>query len=114
MNPRISIFLITIASITIVFPARVLAQEQSELKAVSRSATEFAVDLYHRISVQEKHTGKNLFFSPHSVYTVLALMYSGAAGQTAEQMATALHAQLEAERLQEGLASIQDILNQIS
>jgi serine protease inhibitor len=38
---------------------------------------------------------ENLFFSPYSIYTVLALLYGGAAGETAEQMADALHIHLE-------------------
>jgi serpin B len=40
-------------------------------------------------------------------------MYGGAAGETAEQLAAALHVSLEAERFQSGLAGIQEILNQI-
>ena len=59
------------------------------MESVSRSATGFALDLYRQFSEKEQNQGKNLFFSPYGIYTVLALMYGGAAGETAQQMAAA-------------------------
>jgi serpin B len=56
---------------------------------------------------------ENLFFSPYSIYTILALMYGGASGETAEQMAAALHVELEPEEFHAALADIQGILNEI-
>jgi serpin B len=102
-----------IALIAIVVPAGVFAQQHSEAETVSRSATQFALDLYRLFSASPERQTENLFFSPYSIYTVLALMYGGAAGETAEQMAAALHVQPDAESFQAGLADIQSILNQI-
>ena len=49
--------------------------------------TSFALDLYQR----EKVNSGNLFFSPYSLSTALAMTYSGARGQTAAEMARVLH-----------------------
>ncbi|MBI5568371.1 MAG: serpin family protein [Desulfomonile tiedjei] len=47
----------------------------------------FATDLYAKVKSQEG----NLFYSPYSISSVLALTYAGARGSTATQMAQALH-----------------------
>ena len=49
--------------------------------------TAFALDLYARL----KSADGNLFFSPYSISTCLAMTYSGARGSTASQMARTLH-----------------------
>ena len=49
--------------------------------------TAFALDLYRRL----KERPGNLFFSPYSLSTSLAMTYAGARGQTANEMAAALH-----------------------
>jgi serpin B len=46
----------------------------------------FALNLYRQLGTVEG----NLFFSPYSIHTVLAMTYAGARGQTAAQMKTAL------------------------
>jgi len=57
--------------------------------------TEFAVDVYARLC---ENPG-NLFFSPYSISTALAMTYAGARGQTAEEMAKTLHLSLDQTRL---------------
>lgn len=47
----------------------------------------FAFDLFHAVAQEEG----NLFFSPYSISTALALTYAGARGETAAQMADTLH-----------------------
>jgi serine protease inhibitor len=47
----------------------------------------FAVALYHQLS----HQAAKLFFSPESISTALAMAYAGARGNTASEMAKALH-----------------------
>jgi serpin B len=89
------------------------AQERSTQESVVQSGTEFAVDLYRVFADNRKNTGKNLFFSPYSIYTVLALMYGGAAGETAEEMAEALHVEIDSKDFQASLADVQSILNEI-
>jgi serpin B len=49
--------------------------------------TAFALDLYREL----KGSGGNLFFSPYSISTALAMTYAGAGGNTGKQMAGVLH-----------------------
>lgn len=58
----------------------------------------FAFDLYDLIRTEEG-AGKNMFFSPTSITLALSMAYAGARGQTADEMAGALHYTLPPERL---------------
>lgn len=49
--------------------------------------TAFAWDLYAQLKAEEG----NLFYSPYSISTALAMIYAGARGNTAAQMADVLH-----------------------
>ena len=62
----------------------------SELKnqgTVVKANTLFALDLYAELKAAEG----NLFFSPYSISTALAMTHAGARGNTEKQMAQALH-----------------------
>jgi len=67
----------------------------------------FALDLYAEL----KQRDGNLFFSPHSISTALAMTYAGARGNTAEQMAKVLHFDLEQKRLH---PTFRELLDQLS
>ena len=54
---------------------------------VADSINQFAIHFYTQVRGQEG----NLFFSPASISTALAMVYSGAGGQTAQQIAQVLH-----------------------
>ena len=54
----------------------------STLDETSSLSNAFALDLYHQLREEDR----NLFFSPYSVRTALAMTYIGARGETAEQM----------------------------
>ncbi len=56
-------------------------------QAVVEGNNEFALELYAKLRAQEG----NLFFSPYSISTALAMAYAGARGETESQMAKALH-----------------------
>lgn len=62
----------------------------------------FAVDLYQQLSQREG----NLFFSPYSLSTALAMTYAGAAGQTAEKMAEVLHFSLEPQAIHSAFSQV--------
>jgi len=47
----------------------------------------FASDLYAQLAAKDG----NLFFSPTSIQTALAMAWAGARGQTADEMAKTLH-----------------------
>ncbi len=53
---------------------------------IAQSQTAFALDLYAQLRTDEG----NLFFSPHSIATALAMTWAGARGETAAQMAKTL------------------------
>lgn len=56
-------------------------------RVVVRGNNEFALELYAKLRVRQG----NLFFSPYSISTALAMAYAGARGQTENQMAEVLH-----------------------
>jgi serpin B len=70
---------------------------------VAGDANLFAFDLYGRLRSQEKG---NLFFSPQSISTALAMTYAGARGETATEMARTLHFSLPQDRLAAGYAEL--------
>jgi serpin B len=70
----------------------VFAQENAAPeKQVAKGNTEFALDLYGKLKDDEDKKGKNIFFSPFSISSALAMTYAGARGNTAKQMADVLH-----------------------
>jgi serpin B len=71
----------------------------SDADALRDGNTAFATDFYGQLSSDPKAQGENLFFSPHSISLALAMAYAGARGDTATQMANALHYTLPQERL---------------
>jgi len=66
----------------------------SDVTIVSEAANRFAFNLYGQL----KGGGGNLFFSPQSISTALAMTWAGARGETAAQMAKTL--QLPADRVE--------------
>ena len=81
VNPSI-LLLLTTAAIGIVTSA-----EEGRMSSLVEGNSQFAVDLYGKLRNQPG----NLFFSPSSISTALAVTYTGARGETAEQMARVLH-----------------------
>lgn len=72
-----------------------LAQSSTEETTLVNGNTAFAFDLYRQLAGEEG----SLFFSPYSISQALAMTYAGARGETAKQMAAALHFDLEAAAL---------------
>lgn len=64
-------------------------------KAVVQGANRFAIDLYSKIRTEPG----NLFVSPWSIITALAMTYAGARTETAEEMKKVLHFPWDQERL---------------
>ena len=74
----------------------------SELDELATDEADFAVDLYKAVRSAPDNAGKNVFLSPHSVSTALAMTYAGARGQTKAEMKKALHFGLPDDRLHRG------------
>jgi serpin B len=72
------------------------ATPSADVLTVAEDNNRFALDLYARLRAGQSD---NLFFSPGSLSTALAMTYAGARGQTAEQMAKVLHFGLPQEKL---------------
>jgi serpin B len=70
---------------------------------LAKDDTAFAMDLYARVAPDDS---QNVFFSPYSISLALAMTYNGAAGDTAQQMANALHFSLPVDRLNAALDSV--------
>jgi len=68
-----------------------------DMAELARGINRFAFDLYGRLSA-DKGEG-NLFVSPYSLSTALAMTYAGARGETADQMAKTLRFPFESPRL---------------
>ncbi len=73
----------------------------------------FALDLYAKLRDEPavKEAGGNLFFSPYSISTALAMTYAGARGETEKQMAKTLHFSLPQERLHPAFGTLEKQLN---
>jgi serine protease inhibitor len=71
--------------------------------------TRFAFDLYGRL----KSTGGNLFFSPYSISTCLAMTWAGARGDTESQMAGVLHFSTVQTGLHSQFGTLQNQLNAV-
>jgi serpin B len=78
--------------------------------AAGQSIDAFAESLYGQIQSEPGGSG-NLFLSPASIATALAMTYAGAQGETATQIAAALHTELDADTLAGDFGSLIADLN---
>jgi len=100
------IIMIVIISITSPFA---FADANSDLQTVVKGNSAFGFDLYQKLKEKEG----NLFFSPYSISTALAMTYVGARGQTEKEMAEVLHLSLEQKPLHSSFSKLQSDLNTI-
>jgi len=69
-------------------PAKAPGAPAAAVKSLVEGNTQFALDLYGQLRTQDDG---NLFCSPYSISTALAMTWAGARTETAEQMAQTLH-----------------------
>lgn len=107
-------FLFTILLTFMILPmSRLPAETQPSATATSDQAAvvegnnAFAIDLYNQLRTQSG----NLFFSPDSISTALAMTFAGARGDTATEMAKTLHFTLLPQRLHPAMGGILSNLN---
>ena len=79
------------------------AVSTADQQALATGESAFAADLYGRIATDPS---ANVFFSPYSISMALAMTYNGANGETAQQMASALHFSLPIDHLNAALDSV--------
>jgi serine protease inhibitor len=86
------------------FAPNAIAMNQAIQAALS--SNQFAFDLFQELKVQQG----NLFVSPASISTALAMTYGGAASHTREEMATVLHF-VQDQPVHEGFSTLLSLLN---
>jgi len=86
-----------------------VADSGPNVTAVVKGNTEFCFDLYQELRVKEG----NIFISPYSISTALAMTYGGARNLTEKEMAEVLHFPLEQESLHAAFSGLQSHLNAI-
>jgi serpin B len=79
----------------------------TDVKTLVESNTAFALDLYHLLKTDKD----NLFFSPYSISTALAMTYAGAKANTARQMSQVLHFTLKPKQLHLAFGDLETRLN---
>ncbi|HDL64250.1 MAG TPA: serpin family protein, partial [Proteobacteria bacterium] len=79
----------------------------NDLRTVVEGGNRFALELYQRLSRSEG----NLFFSPMSIDTALAMTYPGAAGSTAAQISSVLGLPPSGEKSTAGFSALLSQLN---
>ena len=85
---RLLVVIISLIVLSLISAKGVLAA-QPKLPNASAINNAFAFDLLKKIMATDKD--KNIFFSPYSISTALAMTFAGARGNTAKEMATVLH-----------------------
>ncbi len=96
------------ASLLISFGIGLAASVQAaQTESLVEGNTAFALDLYARLS----GAPGNLFFSPYSISTCLAMTYAGARGDTETQMGRVLHFSKGDARLHSSFGELQQQLN---
>ncbi len=104
---RIILTLMFISCFASVFSVSSATADGADLTAVIKGNNAFAFDLYGTVA---KEKG-NLFFSPYSISSALAMTYAGARGETAKQMEKTLHFDLAGAQLNSGFAGLMKKFN---
>ncbi len=77
-----------------------------EGKEVIQANNQFALDLYRDLVRDPEYGGGNIFFSPWSLSSAMALVYEGARGSTAEEIRSVFHFPGTEGTLREGYSEI--------
>ena len=77
-----------------------------KLDMLTQGHTEFAFDLYKKLSENPGKTDKNIFISSLSISTAFGLAYAGAKGETAKEMASVLHYTLPENQLHPAMGTL--------
>ncbi|MBD3328924.1 serpin family protein [Candidatus Dojkabacteria bacterium] len=80
----------------------------TEFTSVTNSNNQFAVDLFSELSADDDG---NLFFSPYSIGSAIAMTYEGAEGQTAQEIMTAFTFPGDKNALRDGYQSFYNAIN---
>lgn len=100
----------TIITALLLLPSILLNAQ--EPKSVTKYNTEFAFDLYKNLNEKDKE--KNVFLSPYSISTAMAMTYSGANGETAKELAKGMHFNSDVKKSDEEFKWLIDAINSLN
>ena len=109
MKVKLSVLPIIVVVVLSLFCSSSFAEKNGDLQKVVADNSAFAFDLYQKL----RGKSGNLFFSPHSISTALAMTYAGARGQTEKEMAQVLHFSLDQDPPHSSFSRLQSYLNTI-
>lgn len=107
MPNRFNLMLIVMTVVSLISSFSTFAA--GDFQAVVKGNSAFGFDLYQKLKDQEG----NLFFSPYSISTALAMTYAGARGRTEKEMAAVLHFPPGQELLHSSFAKLESELKAI-
>lgn len=70
---------------------KTLTSTAEGIAEVVKANNQFAIDMYQQINGQNKQAEKNVFFSPYSLSTAMAMLYVAAEGETKAQIQRAFY-----------------------
>lgn len=89
-------------------PVKLTAEQRKQVAVVVGAGNDFAMDLYARLAGSNKG---NMFLSPMSIHTALAMTRAGARGTTDRQMSRTLHLDAAGDQAHASLALLTAKLN---
>ena len=107
MKPLLSVLITCLVLQGVAWTAEVSPSVAADRAAVVEGNNAFAVELYSQL----RNQSGNLFFSPESISTALAMTYAGAHGDTASEMAKTLHFTLPPDRFHPAMGALLGDLN---
>jgi len=90
-------------------PAIMVTDNNQDLQKLIADNNQFAFDLYGQL----KNNSGNLFFSPYSISTALAMTYAGSRNNTEKEMAQVMRYTLEQNKLHSAFSRLQVGLTEI-
>ncbi len=91
-------------------PTSTIPTSPSQASSTSAANNQFAVDLYSRYA-EEKGANENVFFSPFSISSAMAMVYEGAKGQTAQEIGNVFHFPTDIATLRSGYQNAFESIN---
>ncbi len=80
-------------------------------KVVVQANNEFGIDFYSQLAGQPENEGRNIFFSPWSISSALAITYEGARNTTADEIRSVFHFPASFDTLRKGYLELSSSLN---
>ncbi|MFZ0256645.1 MAG: serpin family protein [Gammaproteobacteria bacterium] len=81
----------------------------SDERTLVEDNSAFAFELYQKLRI----AADNVFFSPYSISTALAMTYAGARGKTASQMREGMHLSLQQDKIHPAFSNLQTKLKNV-